>query len=330
MSLQVAYLWDMASLAMKPIHLPQGPNPGELESVFSRGSNLIILVSGVFEHDSSLQFDVYRWDCQAVAHFEVAADEWVWPSFAVTDEDMLAVSGWGKIHLWDLLSGGLVRSIRNPQALAPGSGPAPSMLIDRGGRRLAVLPADLHAVYVFDALTLDILGCVPPADHAAPDPQSGLLLWGVGDEQVLTGLYTMAISGLGDECNVQVCRLVPGRAMASEEAWWGGQDFVMSPDGAFMCDFIGAQMARPAASADGSLATLGIIRICDACSGDVVFEHSLGLDQADTGFLCHPAWDIAATGPVRWSSCGMRLVVPMFAWETTTSRGIDRILVLQL
>ena len=262
--LQVAYLWDMVSLAMKPIRLPQGPNPGGSESMFARSKHAVLLS----EHDGRIHCDVYGYNCQAVAHFEVAADEGDWPSPVVTRENRLAFSCVGEIQSWCLVSGRLERSVRTPHALAQ-SGYAPSMLMDRTGCRLALLPADLHAVYVFDAPTLAVLGCVPPPHHAVPTPHSSFLIWGVEDVLPLTGLYTVAT---GYHHDMQICRLVPGRTMVSEERWWG-KDLAMSPDGTYTCDFVDTSDGEGSfyTAAFDKVTSYGAIRMCDAASDEEVF-----------------------------------------------------------
>ena len=241
--MQAVYLLQVASQTLLLVTHELSEEFEDASSIlyarFSFDGKLVVVISSL-----GRGFHVYSRQGQKLSHFEIAADHCSRVQTFV-QPDRVAVSLGFEFEMWELTSGKLLGTVTPPATHMSGDisfshnhmeglGPVAA---NRSGSKLAFLPAGSKTLLMYNALTLELLGCVAPS---GPDSTPFL------DNEVVTGLTWNVWSMLATSCTVEgghrhtsEFKLGPGcnSYRVQSSAVPPGAVLASSPDGAFACNW---------------------------------------------------------------------------------------------
>ena len=293
---QVVYRLDVASLAVQHITCTS-EHESLLRVEFSRCGSLILALWHGYDANES-RFEVHDSSGQRIAQFRASGQGFDW-QLALTAGNRVAAARSQDFSVWDLRSGQLVgtRGPATPATQGPASGCTGLIAANKTGTKLAFCAWGSTAVHLHEAVTLEALGVVHPADRVMPAclESGGSQLCGLGWEVGWNCVVRM--HGPQRPCgrhHWQDCLLALRlRAGGLYEEMMRNDPPnatlpAVSPDGVFMCMF------------SPSAATIGVY---DTRSGQLLSTlavPALGSTQDQRPDTHVFLW---------WSTCGHRLLV---------------------
>ena len=311
--MQELYKLDISSRAMTHV---LGTEVISCNISFAPDSNLCLVLL-----PAEAMLEVYSQSGQRLARFperRVPGDSSL-PSLAFLVEDHVAMAHTQSFIVHDLRSGQLLATIWPAQDSADCASMTRAGVIaaDRAGSTLAFCAAGTSVLHLYDAATLNLLGCVCASGDVVPAASGGYhrtadLVWGVHGWL----LVTASVNVMGHVCeDLHLLSYQDGSNTYEEVLWRGHQPEgrSASPDGALVCCY------------DLAAST---VEILDARFGLPLSKHAVpalpNMPEEEDVILLVDMW---------WSSCSSRssrILVRVFGFTEARDWTEEQMLVLRL
>ena len=296
---QAVYLLEMATHELQLLR-PAEPASGSRSMSFTPDNRQLITTSCI----DGMTLDFWVADRNGQSHPQFAVQAQGRQAWANITHGRIAVAEWprdGQLRLAarDLSSGQVVISRELPFLSSRGTF---GLAANQGGTKLATCSWQTGAVQLYDATTLQELGCMQQMPGQVSTNRERYLvavIWGTygwllsSHDVGLFGVNLLRPSQLHKLCALHVWRLQQGHTLA-EVLYTGLQQqsaLALSPDGAFVCTYAAA---------------VAVLRVHDIRSGHLVLEQETGLPVIPFGITVQTRHNSFA---VWWSACGRLIMI---------------------